>query len=70
MMLTLSDLLFTACAVGLITVVAGLGVAVLPWRTTQAKDTRDAFHAVTRIPAALVHASFAPRPTPAPVVSR
>jgi uncharacterized protein YjeT (DUF2065 family) len=67
---TLSDLLFTASAIGLVTVVAGLGVAVLPWRATQAKDTRDAFGAAISLPSAMLRASFTPGPTPAPAVSR
>lgn len=50
MLLTLSDILFTAFASGLVTLVAGVGIASLPWRDQEMVDTEDAFQAVASLP--------------------
>ncbi|NCG17608.1 MAG: hypothetical protein GWP91_01145 [Rhodobacterales bacterium] len=49
MLLTLSDILFTVFASGLVTLVAGVGIAVLPWRDQELVETEDAFQAVASL---------------------
>ena len=60
----------SASAVGLVSIVAGLGVAVLPWRASESADARDAFGAAARLPGAILDTALAPSPTPAPAISR
>ncbi len=50
MLFTLSDILFTAFASGLVTLVAGVGIAALPWRDQELDESEDALQAAISLP--------------------
>lgn len=55
MLTTLIDLATTGSAIGLVLTLASLGVAVLPWRTAEARSTSNALDAMARLPFALAN---------------
>ncbi len=69
MLTTLIDLFTTGTAIGLVSTLAAVGVAVLPWRATEAKSATDALDAAVRFPLA-AGVAFASVQTPTPVAIR
>ena len=70
MLTALTDLLFTSSAIGLLGIVAGLGVAVLPWRRQEVEEVEDAMNAAVRLPGAMARAALSPSPVHAPALLR
>lgn len=70
MLTALTDLLVTASSIGLVAIAAGVGIAVLPWRSSEARESTDALDAAAHLPVALVRVALAPAATPAPAISR
>ena len=65
MLTTLLDIATTASAIGLVSIFAAVGVAVLPWRTTEASEASQALDAAGRLSIRLLASAPTPAPSPA-----